>query len=870
MARRQSSRRGGGAPDKKDNTAEGGGGEGQSDNVVDAQDTTLSSNSPTAQIMAASMLQSNTSNNSNNKQSEESLVLTYLRRYGLADAASELQSILEKDKAEQSQSSTKSSGGVKKRKRSDSTDSNEATINNQTNKDSNSKLPPIDYDVSEDAMEYEDTSTTTTPSGAQLKAATGGGFGYDLDAAPSIALWGVGSAPPSLRNRMVTELILEGRDMDMNMNEESTKIDTEKDGDVAMKDDDAEKVKKGEEEEKKNISKKDKEEIEAMVNFRDEARRYIEGFTSLITWILTLPDDPANPIVTNMTRGRPPFSSSGGQTKGSMGGEDKGKMEEDGKGEDNEKEEVDGNSSHKPHEGLANLVKHSLAAVEHFDPAKPKPPAPHTLTLPLGATAVIPSESSIHHDPLLLPPSCKPELLALSFPLLVHTYCELLACGLEHTAVALLDTYRHLYDANHHNEIADLDKCQTTARIVEVNEDVLAQSVLHSDVRLLTAQISVVAKRLGEVQRESAALKRKTKRTAEEEKLLQEHTKRIQRYTEAYARSHERVRDLSTKNDVLTKKLATLPFLRRSRALKWNITISTAAFAALSGFVSSRDELLPMSALLQSRCHLIVERRDPLPFCPPAILEDIDGSKENDELDNSKVRWAAPIHPVARAIEAGEDVASSGVSGSEPHHKLARSILTHSEALPYPKLEFEDGEDSKDAESRAAVEFNRALLVNGFRRLEALELKQEYESGLLPSSSANEGSKRQMHVADALQPSVLLATLCSSSSKASNEADAGAGPSEAPWSEPNIGIVSASICPPDGRKVAVGCDDAAVRIWSLDKSSKSTQYDPSSASSLGESSIVLLGHKNGFPVFDVDWTRNGRTLLSAGGDGTVR
>jgi transcription initiation factor TFIID subunit 5 len=31
-----------------------------------------------------------------------------------------------------------------------------------------------------------------------------------------------------------------------------------------------------------------------------------------------------------------------------------------------------------------------------------------------------------------------------------------------------------------------------------------------------------------------------------------------------------------------------------------------------------------------------------------------------------------------------------------------------------------------------------------------------------------------------------------------------------------------------------------------------------------------LGHKNGFPVFDVDWNRDGRCLLSAGGDGSIR
>ena len=99
-----------------------------------------------------------------------------------------------------------------------------------------------------------------------------------------------------------------------------------------------------------------------------------------------------------------------------------------------------------------------------------------------------------------------------------------------------------------------------------------------------------------------------------------------------------------------------------------------------------------MSALLQSRCRLIVERRDPQPFCPPSILGGVDDRKEAEE---NKICWAAPIDPIARAIEAGEDVASSGVYGSESHHKLAKSsILTQSEALPFPKLRLEDGDES--------------------------------------------------------------------------------------------------------------------------------------------------------------------------------
>jgi WD40 repeat protein len=276
--------------------------------------------------------------------------------------------------------------------------------------------------------------------------------------------------------------------------------------------------------------------------------------------------------------------------------------------------------------------------------------------------------------------------------------------------------------------------------------------------------------------------------------------------------------------------------------------MSTSTYGLLASFLNSRDDsLLAMSTLLQTKCELHVERRDPLPFTPACVLYERTSSREKGKLDLNQVEinWATPAP--------------------------RRETETRDEKLPYPKyhLEVEYDDTKQAAMDKRSVVFNRALLVNGFRRLEALERKREYET--MPAAVQKMAKEGYHHHAsssntaiDPLKPTILLSTLCASTPGPILRPAPPAGTRSAftdvatIWEEAGIGLCCAKICPPDGRRVAVGCDDSAIRIWNL-KDGKG-----------GEPTEVLLGHKNGFPVFDVDWNRDGRSLLSAGGDGSVR
>jgi WD40 repeat protein len=539
-----------------------------------------------------------------------------------------------------------------------------------------------------------------------------------------------------------------------------------------------------------------------------------------------------------------------------------------------------------------------------------------------------------------LPPSAKPELLAVTFALLIHTYCELLEVGMETTAHVLRDAFRPIYEPLYGDALTDLDKCTTTEDVVKLNTHNSQHMEALQGLKSILIQIASL-----QLRQEEVAHAKPSSNTPPEQQQQQQQQRaaKIQEYNQTIAILRQKHSELSKRASQAFDRMYNLPFLRRARAVRWQLTLSTNSYALLAAFLntttSQSSSLLAMSTLLQTKCELHVERREPVPFIPAIVLEDADmvhTSKDKKKRqyhsaeyinETALVNWAAPVPPSALKLEMA----------------AAKNASTAPPFPPYHLQEEYDDERSARRDKRS-VEFNRALLIHGFRRLEALERKREFDvmannnnntntannhnnnhphnstaaTGNKFDNSAHKSSsggigggggeeedkdgkddddddddddnsphniRSSYQLANPLEPSILLSTLCANDEMTMMANEKGSGTngnnkttttapdgssgrkptmSTSLWEEAGIGLTCCKLAPPDGRRVAVGCDDAAVRIWDLQQG----QDDDAAASR--EVCQVLLGHKNGFPVFDVSWNRDGRSLLSAGGDGSIR
>ena len=442
------------------------------------------------------------------------------------------------------------------------------------------------------------------------------------------------------------------------------------------------------------------------------------------------------------------------------------------------------------------------------------------------------------------PPSTKPELLSVTFALLVHTYCELLEVGMESTAQSILRTFRSVYEPHYNTELADLDKCATTEDMVRLNSHNSSHSEALARLKAVMLQVANYQIKKDELMADNSAKYANAQYAAAKKRKLAEYDHNIGVLNQKY----EEVAKVATS---VFEKIQDFPFLRRARAVRWQLTLSAASYTLLASFLSSQESLLPMNTLLLKQCEIQVEHRDPLPFLPACVLDDNSIPSKKRARTDIDINWAAPVQN--RHLEAAEET------------KDAESLKD----LPFPSYYLQDEYESrKDGmRDKVRVEYNRALLVNGFRRLEAVERKNDFEVGVVPSEPGN----AQDSFINPLEPSILLSTLCSSSSPGPHLSQGRSVDAAAIWEESGIGLTCAKLCPPDGRRVAAGCDDSAVRIWSVFDGTKKKNGDGNKTNGeVQEASMVLLGHKNGFPVFDVSWNRDGRTLLSAGGDGSIR
>jgi WD40 repeat protein len=583
------------------------------------------------------------------------------------------------------------------------------------------RIQPTSHQGIRDKMEQEDEESRAQRS--LLTKATGGGFGYERDDVWHVVKWGVPDTA-------------------------AAKIPV----------------------------KKDPKSIGAI-----EAQAYLDAFTAIQLWVLTLPDHEGSQTIENpIARAQALMESK---------------------------------------EASLETVLHELTKTNEASSASSSSPDA--------------GGENIHYN---LPPSAKHELLSVTFALLVYTYSELLEVGMESTAHVLRDAFQSLYEPLYPTELRDLYHCTSTDDMMRLNSYNTSHMEAVASLKAILVQVATCQLRREEYHAQQSMGVSSSRDT---EAKIREYDRNIGILKSKYG-------DMSERASRIYDKMHDWPFLRRARAARWQLTLSTQSYALLTAFLQD-DALLPMSTLLQIKCVVTIQSRPPLPFTPSCVLEQKTDPKSKGKkcsvasINEVAVRWASP------AWQPENDEAGS--------------------KLPFPKFNLAEEYETEDQAKRdkKIVEFNRALLKNGFRRLEALERKRTYESSSTAAQKRmREGEDTIVRADPLVHTSILLTTLCSSAS----------GPVLRPpsssnrniltdvnsiWEEPGVSLTCAKLCAPDGKRVAVGCDDAAVRIWHLD--SQDTTAEPSQ---------VLLGHKNGMPVFDVDWNRDGRTLLSAGGDGSIR
>jgi hypothetical protein len=524
----------------------------------------------------------------------------------------------------------------------------------------------------------------------------------------------------------------------------------------------------------------------------DEAKAYVDAFVELQTWVFGLPD-----------------------------------------GEESPTKDLRRLSNPKTGISLASIVKNSSGGDQVPDEV----------------------QQALKETNSIGPPSVKPELLSVTFALLVHTYCELLDVGMETTAHSILKTFRSVYEPHYNEQLADLDRCKNTEDMVRLNSYNSTHLDALARLKAIMVQVANLQLKKDELSADNSASNNNPQYVEAKRRKLLEYDQHINTLNQKYE-------DIAKVATAAFEKMQDLPFLRRARAVRWQLTLSASAYTLLAGFLSSKEEYLPMNTLLLKQCEIQVEHRNPLPYIPACVLDDNAFSSRKRAKVESEVTWASPVPKESRKAEAGEESTSSA------------SLKD----LPFPPYYLdEEYETVKDGvRSKVKVEFNRAQLINGFRRLEAIERKHEYEGGLRRDPDAQ---GLVDNAVNPLEPSVLLTTLCSSSSAGPHLSLGRQVDAAAIWEESGVGLTVARHCPPDGRRIAAGCDDATVRIWSVFEEEKPHKVADDEDKSIDENRrkedvkqacLVLLGHKNGFPVFDVNWNRDGRTLLSCGGDGSVR